>query len=183
MGYAVAEAALRRGAEVVLISGPCSLSPPRGARVIQIESAAELAGAVHAELAAADVVVMTAAVADYRPVTTETHKLKKDGGPITIDLEPTEDILGGLRERGYRGLLVGFAMETSDLLGRARTKLQQKGLDLIVANDLSTPGAGFAGATNVVTFLDADGGEEPLPLLKKTEVAARLVSRIAAKFR
>lgn len=183
MGYAVAEAALRRGAEVVLISGPCSLSPPRGARVIQIESAAELAEAVHAEVDAADVVVMTAAVADYRPVTTEAEKLKKDGGPITIDLEPTEDILGGLRERGYRGLLVGFAMETSDLLGRARTKLQGKGLDLIVANDLSTQGAGFAGATNVVTFLDADGGEESLPLLKKTEVAARLVSRIAAKFR
>jgi len=183
MGYAVAEAALRRGAEVVLISGPCSLRPPRGARLIAIESAAELAEAVHKETAGADVVVMTAAVADYRPVAPSQHKLKKDGGPITIDLEPTEDILGGLRARGYKGLLVGFAMETEDLLAQARAKLERKGLNLIVANDLSVEGAGFAVPTNVVTFLDDSGASEALPKLQKTEVAARLVERIAARLR
>ena len=183
MGYAVAEAALRRGAEVVLISGPCDLRSPVGARLIQIESAAELAESVHAELAGADVVVMTAAVADYRPVTVAPHKLKKDGGPITIDLEPTEDILGGLRERGFEGLLVGFAMETEELLVRARAKLDRKGLDIIVANNLNQAGAGFAERTNVVTFLNRDGSHEPLPLLPKTEVAARLVGRIAGCLR
>jgi len=183
MGYAVAEAALRRGAEVVLISGPCDLRSPAGARLIQIETAAELAESVHEELDGADVVVMTAAVADYRPVDVAPHKLKKDGGPITIELEPTEDILGGLRGRGYEGLLVGFAMETEELLVRARNKLERKGLDLIVANDLNEAGAGFAEQTNVVTFLGRDGSQEALPLLKKTEVAAQLVDRIAGRLR
>lgn len=178
MGYAVARAAQRRGADVVLISGPSSLEPPAGTRFVPVESAAEMAQAVHSELDGAEVVVMTAAVADYRPVTAADHKLKKTGETITIDLEPTEDILGGLRSRGYEGVLVGFAMETEDLLIRARGKLEKKKLDLIVANDLSVEGAGFGGATNVVTILDAEGGTDALPKMSKTEVGNRLLDRI-----
>jgi phosphopantothenoylcysteine decarboxylase/phosphopantothenate--cysteine ligase len=181
MGYAVAEAALRRGAEVVLISGPCSLRPPAGAHLIAVETAAEMAEAVHTELDSSNVVVMTAAVSDYRPIAPAAHKLKKDGGPITIDLEPTEDILGGLRARGFTGFLVGFAMETEDLIPRAKGKLERKGLNLIVANDLNVEGAGFAVPTNVVTFIHDSGQSEALPKLSKEEVATKLLDRIAAR--
>jgi len=181
MGYAVAEAARRRGAEVILISGPCALRPPSGVELVEVVSAAEMAAAVHDEIGAADALVMTAAVADYRPATQSTQKLKKSGGNLTIELEPTEDILGGLRERGFTGILVGFAMETENLLERAREKLTRKGLDLIVANDLGVDGAGFGGTTNVVTVIARDGATEDLPKMTKSSVAAHLVERIAAR--
>jgi len=183
MGYAVAEAALRRGAQVVLVSGPCDLPPPRGARLIAVESAAEMATAVHEELDGTDIVVMTAAVADYRPIAQATQKMKKDGSTITLDLEPTEDILGGLRARGFEGLLVGFAMETEELISRAKAKLERKGLDLIVANDLGVDGAGFAATTNVVTILDRDGAADSLPKMTKKEVADRLIDRMIPRLR
>lgn len=175
MGYAVAAEAQRRGATVTLVTGPTALAPPPGVEVIAVESAAEMYEAVLARAGTARVVVKAAAVADFRPKERAAVKIKKAGGPPVIELEPTPDILGELgRLKGPEQILVGFAAETENAVEHAREKLVAKNLDLMVVNDVTRPGAGFGGDTNIVTFLFRDGQVEELPRLTKAEVARRL---------
>jgi phosphopantothenoylcysteine decarboxylase/phosphopantothenate--cysteine ligase len=181
MGFAVAAAAARRGARVTLVAGPVSLPTPDGVTRLDVVSAAEMQAALGEAFDAADLLVMTAAVADFRPVAPAQHKLSKGslgGEGNTLALERTDDILAGLSARASGQILVGFAMETQDLLASARRKLDAKGLHLIVANHLRTEGAGFGTTTNVVTLVDREGSEE-LPLLSKEEVADRILDRAA----
>ena len=183
MGYAIAEEAARRGAEVTLVSGPVSLSTPRGTHRIDVVSAAQMHEAALRAFECADVAVCAAAVADYTPVRVADHKLKKARERLdVIELTETEDILADLckanRGRERRGIVVGFAAETNDLLSNARAKLERKGCDLVVANDVSRADSGFGGDTNRVTFVSSDG-DEMLPTLSKREVAGRLCDRIA----
>jgi phosphopantothenoylcysteine decarboxylase / phosphopantothenate---cysteine ligase len=181
MGYEVAAAAWRRGAEVVLVSGPSHLPPPVGARVVRVETAAEMASAVGEHLPDAEVLVMAAAVADFRPATPAGEKIKKeDGGLERIEMERTADILAATREARRNGaLMVGFALETGDAVAKGSRKLTEKGLDLLVVNDATEPGAGFEVETNRCTLLAADGSEEALPLLSKRAVAERILDRIS----
>lgn len=180
MGYALAKMALRRGAEVTLISGPSSLKPPRGARFIMVESAAEMRKAVMANLKDATAVVMTAAVADYKPVTAASEKMKKGKASLSIDLEKTEDILSDIGKKKGKKLLIGFAAETENLVANAKKKLKEKNLDLIVANNVKEPGAGFGVDTNIVTIMDKNGAVEELPKMSKEDVAWRVLDRVAA---
>ena len=180
MGYAVARVAARRGADVTLVSGPVSEPPPPGVDLVLVQTAAGMADAVRDAADDVDAVVMAAAVADYRPASRAREKLSKGAGPMSLELVRTEDILAGLGAAPNGRLLVGFAMETGDLLVRARAKLERKNLDLLVANDLTVPGAGFAVDTNVVTILHRGGRAEELPRLGKEEVAGELLDRIVA---
>jgi phosphopantothenoylcysteine decarboxylase/phosphopantothenate--cysteine ligase len=180
MGYAIAEAAAARGAKVILVSGPTALSPPQGAEVVQVETAQEMYDAVLAHLDAAMVVIKAAAVADYRPKRVETRKIKKEETVPEVTLEPTPDILAEVGRRKGRRILVGFAAETDDLVANAKRKLQKKNLDLMVANDVRQPGAGFETDTNLVKLLDAQGGVEDLPMLSKREVADKILDRVVA---
>ncbi len=174
MGYAVAEAAMARGAEVTLISGPVSLSPPRGAITIFVKSASEMHRAVMDNLEDATMVVMAAAVSDYRPAAVSQQKIKKNGGGIAIDLEPTDDILAAVcRERANR-IVIGFAAETEHVIENARKKLAAKGADLIVANDVSAADSGFDVETNRIALVAADGVIE-LPLMSKREASDRIL--------
>lgn len=182
-GFALAQAALDRGADVVLIAGPVALATPVGARRIDVGTAAEMAEAVWREAEEADVLLMAAAVADYRPAQPHPAKIKK-GAPLTLDLVPTVDILEGLAARraarGRPRVVVGFAAETEAVLENARAKLLAKGLDLIAANDVTEPGAGFAADTNRVTLIDVRGRAETLPLMSKAAVAEALLDRVVA---
>jgi len=174
MGYAVAEAAMARGAEVTLISGPVSLTPPRGAITISVKSASEMHRAVMDNLEDATMVVMAAAVSDYRPATVSQQKIKKNGGGIAIDLEPTDDILAAVcRERANR-IVIGFAAETEHVIENARKKLAAKGADMIVANDVSAADSGFDVETNRIALVAADGVIE-LPLMSKREASDRIL--------
>jgi phosphopantothenoylcysteine decarboxylase/phosphopantothenate--cysteine ligase len=182
MGYAVAAEALRRGAAVTLVTGPTHLTPPHGAEVVKVRSAAEMHAAVMERAAGRDVVIMSAAVADYTPAETAPQKVKKSDGPVTITLNRTKDILGDLgklpsRRQQRLPVLVGFAAETSDIVSYAREKLQQKGVDLVVANDVSRTDAGFDVDTNAVTLVTAGGAEE-LPLQSKSAAAAKILDRV-----
>ena len=183
MGYAVAAEALRRGAAVTLVTGPTHLTPPHGAEVVRVRSAAEMHAAVMERAPGRDVVIMSAAVADYTPAERSSQKVKKsDGGPLTITLNRTKDILGDLgtlpsRQQQRLPVLVGFAAETKDVLSYAQAKLKQKGVDLIVANDVSRADAGFDVDTNAVTLVTAAGAEE-LPLQAKTAAAATILDRV-----
>jgi len=181
MGYALARIAARRGAEVTLVSGPTDLQVPPGVACVQVEDAAAMAAAVREHAAGADALVMAAAVADFRPAARAEHKLTKGAhaAGLQVQLQATEDILASITGEGRPQVVVGFAMETRDLLERARGKLEAKGLDLIVANDLGVPGAGFARDTNVVTLLHADGRNESLPLMSKDAVSAKVLDRVA----
>ena len=179
MGYAVAEAAIRRGARVILVSGPTSVAPPREAQVVHVETAQEMYDAVLAHLELTTVVIKAAAVSDYRPKQVAREKIKKDERVPEVTLESTPDILAEVGKRKGRRILVGFAAETHDLVANARRKLQRKKLDLMVANDVSQPGAGFDADTNVVKILDAAGGLEELPLQTKRSVADRILDRVA----
>jgi phosphopantothenoylcysteine decarboxylase/phosphopantothenate--cysteine ligase len=183
MGYAVARVARRRGAEVTLVTGPVSLPPPPGVRVIATTTAVEMAAALRAEFARATVLVMAAAVADYRPERAIDRKLKKTAGRGTLDLVRNPDIVSGLAAGKGRRLVVGFAAETHDLVAEARRKLRRKRLDLVVANDVTAEGAGFGSDTNVVRLLDARGLDEALPVMAKDDVAARILDWIAARRR
>jgi phosphopantothenoylcysteine decarboxylase/phosphopantothenate--cysteine ligase len=179
MGYALARAAWRRGARVILVSGPTALDPPCGAEFIPVTSAAEMRDAVLSRADRCDVIVKAAAVADYRPRERAGDKLKKRGEEMVIELVKNPDILkelGGSKRPGQ--LLVGFAAETSDLESHAAVKLAEKNLDMIVANDVSLPGAGFGVDTNIVRLLYRDGRREELPLLAKDEVADTIWDRI-----
>src|ERR1017187_3887677 len=182
-GFAVAQAALDRGANVTLVAAPCSLSTPVGASRIDVSTAHEMAHAVLEASAGADALVMAAAVADSRPARPVDHKLKKDAGLPVLELERTTDILRAVAEvrarTGRPACVVGFAAETGDLLANARKKLQEKRLSLVVANDISKADAGFGADLNRVTLIDSAGAEE-LPLLSKAEVAERILDRVQA---
>jgi phosphopantothenoylcysteine decarboxylase/phosphopantothenate--cysteine ligase len=178
MGYALARAAQGRGARVILISGPTHLPAPAKVERIPVQSAAEMREAVLRCFPDATVLIMAAAVSDYRPRQRSDQKLKKDRETLFLELEPTEDILAEVRSRRAHQILIGFAAETENVLNRARSKLVQKGLDLIVANDVTQEGAGFDLDTNVVTFIDSNGDATALPKLSKAEVAERILDRI-----
>jgi phosphopantothenoylcysteine decarboxylase/phosphopantothenate--cysteine ligase len=181
MGYRLAEAARDRGARVVLVSGPTSLPAPSGVELVAVRSTEEMARAVLGAAADARVVLMAAAVSDYRPAEVAPRKVKKGAQPLSLDLVRTKDILRSLGEAGRNGqVLVGFAAETENLREHARKKLREKHLDLIVANDVSRKDAGFASDTNVALLLDAAGGEEELPLMSKHELAERILDRVVA---
>ncbi len=183
-GYAVAQAALDAGAKVVLIS-TAALPVPVGATLIAVDSAQEMLAAVLAACTEADVLIMAAAVADFRPAQVADQKIKKLQGTPTLALAANPDILATLaaaRRDGERlQVVVGFAAETQNLLENAQSKLQRKRLDLIVANDVTAPNAGFAVETNQVTFLRADGSTETLPLLSKAGVAERIMEEVIEK--
>jgi len=175
MGYAIAAAALKRGAKVTLISGPVKIDPPAGVEFVSVRSTKEMASAVLSRFEGATIIIKAAAVADYRPTTQATEKIKKNDGHITIELEKTEDILAELGGRKGNRVLIGFAAETNDTLKNAQKKLIDKNADLIVANDVSADGAGFDIDTNIVTLVSRDADPLALPLLSKTEVANRLL--------
>ena len=181
-GYALAQAALDSGAEVTLISAPVSLLPPQGVEFLPVTTAAEMEAAVLNACQTGDVLLMAAAVADFRPSRAAAQKLKKRTGVPTLELEPTPDILSGVSaQRGkidQLKLVVGFAAETEDLLANAAAKLKAKGLDLIVANDVAGSASGFGVDTNQVTLLFPDGSTESLPLLPKSEVADRVIAEV-----
>lgn len=183
MGYAVARAARRRGHEVMLISGPVALPPPAGVDVTDVTSAAELAAAVADCVPWCDALVMAAAVADWRPATVSARKLKKHGygRAMTLELVRTEDVLQSVRDAKGDRLFVGFAAETEQLVTHAREKLVAKGLDAIVANDVTHPDAGFAVDTNTVALVLPDGTAEPWPNATKDAVAERLVAWMEAQ--
>ena len=174
MGYAVAEAALSRGARVTLVTGPVSIDPPAAARVIRVQSAAQMYDAVMESLNEATLVVMAAAVSDYRPSQVAGRKIKKDGNALVIELEPTEDILTAVCRQGGSRIVIGFAAETDDLVANASKKLVEKGADLIVANDVSAPDAGFDVSTNRIVLISRAQVEE-LPLLSKRAAADRIL--------
>jgi phosphopantothenoylcysteine decarboxylase/phosphopantothenate--cysteine ligase len=178
MGYAIAEAAARRGAKVVLISGPTALETPEGVERVDVRTAEEMLRAVQARFSPASIAIFAAAVADYRPAETATEKIKRTKETMTIRLEPNPDILATMaKEKGDR-LVVGFAAETDYLAENARKKLTQKNADLIVANDVTAEGAGFDVDTNIVTIFSRDARELPLPRMAKAEVAQRILDEI-----
>lgn len=184
MGYALAQAAWRRGAEVRLVSGPSSLPEPFGVELVRVETAVEMNEAVAEVVGRADLTVFAAAVSDFRPSHPRATKLKKEeaGAETTLSLARNPDVALESREARRPGsVAVGFALETDDVLAHARGKLEKKGFDLIVANDATAEGAGFAVETNRVTILDGDGGAEELPLLSKDEVAEEILDRAQAR--
>jgi len=181
MGYAIAREAMLRGADVTLISGPVALKAPLGVKLVNITTAQEMLERVQAALPQTDVLIMAAAVADYRPAVVADQKMKKGEGDMSIPLERTGDVLGWVAQHRHPGLFVcGFSMETEHMLENSQKKLTKKKLDMIVANNLKTQGAGFGVETNVVTLITQDWVEE-LPLLGKDEVAGKLLTAIAAQ--
>lgn len=179
MGYALAEAARDAGGKVVLVSGPTHLTHPDNITFIQVESAAEMAAAIHAHAAESDIIIMAAAVADYRPVKTYTGKMKKANGNLTLELERTEDILLTLGQNKRPGQkLVGFAAETDEVLENAIQKLQKKNLDWIIANDVSCTDRGFGSDHNAVTMISASGACDEVALSDKKTVARRIIRKI-----
>lgn len=180
MGYEIAAAAWRRGAEVLLISGPSPLPVPPGVELRRIESAGQMLDAVRAALPEADALVMAAAVADFRPADPAAQKIKKESGAVPrITLEATADVLRATREARRPGsVIVGFALETTDAVENGRRKLEGKGLDLLVVNDATQPGAGFEVDTNRVVLLQPGAEDEALPLMSKAEVADRILDRV-----
>ncbi|HBN09850.1 MAG TPA: hypothetical protein DD435_14785 [Cyanobacteria bacterium UBA8530] len=179
MGYAIAQALLRRGARVKLISAPSALLPPSGSEFFPVETAQEMAEAMDKALKGASALVMAAAVADYRPIEVSSRKIKKNGENLCLELVPNPDLLASFRGDYLR---VGFAAESEELLPNAEKKRLRKNLDLIVANDITRSDSGFDRDTNKVFFLDA-GGSEELPVLTKQEVAERLVDRLTSLLR
>jgi phosphopantothenoylcysteine decarboxylase/phosphopantothenate--cysteine ligase len=181
-GFALAQAAIDRGAEVTLISGPTSLSSPIGLERIDVSTAAEMLERTLESSVKADVLLMAAAVADYRPTKSEPHKIKRQKGVPDVELEPTVDILAEVikarKKHGHPQRVIGFAAESQDLLKNASLKLEQKGVDLLVANDISDPQAGFAVDTNQVSLLSSSGEVTELALMSKTAVAEHILDRV-----
>lgn len=181
MGYAIARAAARRGAEVTLVSGPVALAAPLGVKLVPVVSARDMFEAVTSASAEQDVIIKAAAVADYRPPHVGTEKTKKKDGDLNIPLERTEDILAWLGAHRRDGqILCGFSMETQNMLENSRAKLEKKNIDMIVANNLKVAGAGFGTDTNVVTIISRDKTDE-LEMMGKDEVAHQLLNRILAR--
>ena len=178
MGYAIAEAAAERGASVTLISGPVNLAPPRGVEVIPVENAREMYQAVLSKFSEADVVIKTAAVSDYRPTEVKQQKIKKQHENFVMALTRNPDILLHLGKNKENQILVGFAAETQNILEYARLKLNQKNLDLMVANDVSNNDAGFASDQNQVTIMDREGRIDELPLMPKINVAHKILDAV-----
>lgn len=178
MGFALATEARNRGAEVVLISGPTHLCPPEGIDLRTVTTAAEMHHAVRQHAARCQVVIMAAAVSDFRPKGPSKRKLKKEDAGLSIELERTEDILEGLGAAKEGRVLVGFAAETDDLVGHAREKLRKKNLDLIVANTIGRPGSGFASETNAAVLIDRGGRVNELPLMAKRELAVHIIDAV-----
>ena len=178
MGYAIARAAARRGAEVILVSGPVDLKAPLGVRLVPVISAKDMFDAVTSVSAEQDAIIKAAAVAGYRPAVVGAEKTKKSDGNMNIELERTDDILAWLGAHRREGqVLCGFSMETQNMLENSRAKLAKKNVDMIVANSLRTAGAGFGTDTNLVTVITKDGAEE-LELMSKDQVAHELLNRI-----
>lgn len=179
MGYAIAEHAQRRGAKVTLVSGPVSITPPKGVEVVPIQSACDLREAVIARLSETDWVIKAAAVGDYRPASRAEDKIKKKSDDLSITLVRNPDILAEIGEKKRDDQTIcGFSMETRDLLQNSRAKLEKKNCDMLVANNLKTAGAGFAHDTNVVTLLYRDGTTEPLELMQKETIADIILDRM-----
>jgi len=179
MGLAIAAAALSRKHIVRLIVGPIQVAPPAGLdRLIRVETSQEMCQAVVENVGWCEALVMAAAVADWRPRQTSFAKLKKHAGPVMLELQPTPDILATVRTMKGRKIFVGFAAETGDPVAEARRKLVEKGLDLIVANDVTRSGAGFEVDTNQVVLISASGVMRELPLMPKTEVAEHIMAWI-----
>ncbi|EJV81998.1 bifunctional phosphopantothenoylcysteine decarboxylase/phosphopantothenate--cysteine ligase CoaBC [Bacillus mycoides] len=178
MGYAIAEVAASLGADVILVSGPTALNPPLHVTTIQVESAQDMLEAVLQHYQNVDVVIKTAAVADYRPKYVHDNKMKKQNGDAVIELERTVDILKTLGEKKDRQLLIGFAAETTNIEEYATRKLREKNANMIVANDVKAQGAGFGTDTNIVTMYRKDGEIIELPLLTKKEVAREILKQI-----
>ncbi len=178
MGFAVAAEAAARGAAVTLITGPTQLPTPSGVEVVRVETAEDMRRAVLAHFEGADAVVKAAAVADFRPADRVPEKIKKESGPPSVRLEPTPDILRELGERKGDRVLVGFAAETSDLEAAGRRKLLEKHLDLMVVNEVGSPGTGFEADTNRAMILSADGDDEPLRGWTKGELAGAICDRL-----
>lgn len=180
MGFAIAAAAWRRGADVVLIHGPADLAPPTGPEAVAVQTAADMADAVRTALSGADALIMAAAVADFRPAAPGAGKIKKERRPDAIALEPAPDVLMVTRDARPPGMVtVGFALETDDARANARRKLEAKGLDLIVLNDATVPGAGFEVETNRVVLIDASS-EQEFDVMPKAEVAGIILDRVEA---
>jgi phosphopantothenoylcysteine decarboxylase/phosphopantothenate--cysteine ligase len=181
MGYALAEASRRRGARVVLVSGPTHLAPPPGVTLEYVKTAEQMAEAVSRRLEGATILLMAAAVADFRPARPEARKIKKADGAPVVELEATRDILAEVAQRRRAGqLVVGFAAETDHLIENAAKKLHDKRLDLIVANDVTQDGAGFNSDTNIVTLLFADGRSRPLDKMSKLDLAHRILDEVVS---
>lgn len=178
MGFAIAEAAARRGAKVILVSGPVNLETPAGVERVDVRSAQEMYRAIVDRFAEASIAILAAAVADYRPVERRSEKIKKGNAPLEISLEPTTDILAEVAKKKGRRIVVGFAAETDQVAENARKKLASKNADLIVANDVTAEGAGFDQDTNVVTLFSCDGRDLALPKLAKSEVAQRILDEV-----
>jgi phosphopantothenoylcysteine decarboxylase/phosphopantothenate--cysteine ligase len=179
MGYAIAEAAARRGADVVLVTTVNRPAPPGVTDVVRVETAAEMADAVLGRYGDVDVVVMAAAVADFRPKASAPEKIKKAAGPPEIVLEPTVDILAELGRKKFTQYLVGFAAETERLVEHAAAKMKAKRVDLMVANDVTAPGSGFEADTNQAVLVAPDGTARPLPQMPKIELADAIWDRVA----
>jgi phosphopantothenoylcysteine decarboxylase/phosphopantothenate--cysteine ligase len=178
MGYALARAARRRGAEVTLVSGPTYLEQPRGITAIHVNTAEEMREAVLGRYKDKDVVIKAAAVSDYRPLHRATHKQKKEKGNTSMEMEPTPDILAELGKSKGGTLLVGFAAETTEHVARAVEKIKEKNLDLIVLNDVSKDDRGFAADLNEVRIIDREGNEQEIPLMSKEDLADKILDRI-----
>jgi len=178
MGYAVAEAAAKRGAKVILVSGPVNLESSAGIERIDVRTAEEMRRAVVEQFADASIAVLAAAVADYRPAQPHFEKIKKGSAPLTISLEPTPDILAEVAKNKGSRVVVGFAAETDHVAENARKKLASKNADLIVANDVTAEDAGFDRDTNVVTLFSRDGRDLALPKMPKSEVAQRILDEV-----
>jgi phosphopantothenoylcysteine decarboxylase / phosphopantothenate---cysteine ligase len=182
MGYRIAEAAWARGAEVELIAGPVALPDPIGVTVTRVETTKDLERAVAEALPSADLLVMAAAPADFRPASPSASKQPRTEGALAVPMEPTDDILGATEERRKAGsVMVGFALETGDAVAKARAKLERKHLDLIVVNDALEHGAGFEHDTNRVALLDREGGMQILPLQSKRQVADAILDAVEAR--
>ncbi|MEK8131947.1 bifunctional phosphopantothenoylcysteine decarboxylase/phosphopantothenate--cysteine ligase CoaBC [Paenibacillus filicis] len=183
MGYAIAEAAVRMGAEVTLVSGKASVPVPSGVKLVRVESAADMLEAVLSRLDEQDIVIKAAAVADYRPAEQHEHKIKKSEEALTLTLVKNPDILQQIGERKTHQFVVGFAAETRNIEEFAMDKLRRKRCDLLVANNVAEEGAGFGTDTNVVSVYDAKGLVKALPILDKREVASRLLGLVADRLK
>lgn len=181
MGYAIAEEAVKLGAEVILISGTTALPVPEGVQVVYIESAEDMYREVMNYFPDVDIVIKSAAVADYRPVTVYDKKLKKQEGNLVIELERTKDILQELGQRKTKQFIVGFAAETDNVEKYTIDKMRRKNTDMMIANDITKEGAGFGTNTNIVTIFSKDGNVKSLPLMSKNEVAKEILKEITKK--
>ena len=178
MGFAVASEAKSRGAKVVLICGPTTLTPPDVDELIRVRQAIDMMGAVMEFIREADVLVMAAAVCDYRPACYSEDKIKKGKGRLTLELVENPDIITGVCKVKQPVVVVGFAAESENLLENARAKLEKKNLDLVVANDITIPGSAFGSDYNAVTIIDRNGNVESIDRSLKEEIAARIIDRI-----